>query len=158
MVKKSRRKILNASISRVLAAKNDWDEILKCAANPDMQIIISNTTEVGITLIKDNVHASPPESFPGKLLAFLYQRFKVFQGDSSKGMVIIPTELIPDNGKNWKPSYWNSLTRMDWKQPSSTGWKHTTIFAIHWSIVLYLVNSRLYNTSKWRLIMATVMN
>ncbi len=97
--KKVEEKILNASISRVLAAKSDWEEILKCAANPDMQIIISNTTEVGITLIKDNVHASPPESFPGKLLAFLYQRFKVFQGDSSKGMVIIPTELIPDNGK-----------------------------------------------------------
>jgi tagaturonate reductase len=97
--KKVEEKILNASISRVLAAKSDWDEILRCAANPDMQIIISNTTEVGITLIKDNVHASPPESFPGKLLAFLYQRFKVFQGDGSKGMVIIPTELIPDNGK-----------------------------------------------------------
>ncbi len=97
--KKVEEKILNASISRVLAAKSDWDEILKCAANPDMQLIISNTTEVGITLIKDNVHASPPESFPGKLLAFLYQRFKVFQGDSSKGMVVVPTELIPDNGK-----------------------------------------------------------
>lgn len=97
--KKVEEKILNASVSRVLAAKSEWDEILKTAANPDMQIIISNTTEVGITLIKDNVHASPPESFPGKLLAFLYQRFKVFQGDSTKGMVIIPTELIPDNGK-----------------------------------------------------------
>lgn len=97
--KKVEEKILNASISRVLAAKSDWDEILKCAANPDMQLIISNTTEVGITLVKDNVHASPPESFPGKLLAFLYQRFKVFQGDKTKGMVIVPTELIPDNGK-----------------------------------------------------------
>jgi tagaturonate reductase len=97
--KKVEEKILNASISRVLAAKSEWDEILKCAANPNMQLIISNTTEVGITLIKDNVHASPPESFPGKLLAFLYQRFKVFQGDKTKGMVIIPTELIPDNGK-----------------------------------------------------------
>jgi len=97
--RKVEEKILNASISRVLAAKSDWDEILKCAANPDMQLIISNTTEVGITLVKDNVHASPPESFPGKLLAFLYQRFKVFQGDKTKGMVIVPTELIPDNGK-----------------------------------------------------------
>lgn len=97
--KKVEEKILNASISRVLAAKSEWDEILKCAANPDMQVIISNTTEVGITLTKDNVHASPPDSFPGKLLAFLYQRFKVFQGDKTKGMVIIPTELIPDNGK-----------------------------------------------------------
>lgn len=97
--RKVEEKILNAAVSRVLAAKSDWDEILRCAANPDMQLIISNTTEVGITLVKDNVHASPPESFPGKLLAFLYQRFKVFQGDKTKGMVIVPTELIPDNGK-----------------------------------------------------------
>jgi len=91
--------IINASISRVLSAKSDWDEILKCAANGDMQVIISNTTEVGIVLDKkDNIHLSPPQSFPGKLLAFLYQRYKVFNGDVTKGMVIIPTELISDNG------------------------------------------------------------
>lgn len=90
---------INASISRVISANNNWDEILKCAANPDMQIIISNTTEVGIALNKkDNIHLAPPQSFPGKLLAFLYQRYKVFKGDEDKGMVIIPTELIVDNG------------------------------------------------------------
>jgi len=85
------------SVSRVVTASSEWDEVLQCAANPDMQLIISNTTEVGIVLTKDNVHAAPPSSFPGKLLAFLYQRFKVFKGDVSKGMVIVPTELIPDN-------------------------------------------------------------
>lgn len=89
--------VINASISRVLSAKKDWDEILKCASNPDMQIVISNTTEVGLVLTKDDVHALPPSSFPGKLLAFLYHRYKIFNGDLSKGMVIIPTELIPKN-------------------------------------------------------------
>ncbi|MEO7531951.1 MAG: altronate oxidoreductase, partial [Sediminibacterium sp.] len=43
---------INASISRVLSANDEWDEILKCAANPQMQLIISNTTEVGITLVE----------------------------------------------------------------------------------------------------------
>ena len=86
-----------SSISRVLSASSQWEEILQCASNPDMQIIISNTTELGIVLTKDNVHASPPQSFPGKLLAFLYQRFKIFEADITKGMVIIPTELIPAN-------------------------------------------------------------
>jgi tagaturonate reductase len=86
-----------SAISRVLNAATEWDDILLCAANPAMQVIISNTTELGITLTKDNVHATPPQSFPGKLLAFLYQRFKVFSGDMNKGMVIVPTELIPDN-------------------------------------------------------------
>jgi tagaturonate reductase len=90
--------ILNGSISRVLSANNSWRTILDCAANPDLQIIVSNTTEVGLVYEEDDVWASPPRSFPGKLLAFLYERFKVFSGDPEKGFVIIPTELIPDNG------------------------------------------------------------
>lgn len=98
--KKVEENILNASISRVLSARSEWRQILACAADPNMQVIISNTTEVGITLVPtDTIHAEPPESFPGKLLAFLYHRFKAFNGDPSKGMVIIPTELVPDNGK-----------------------------------------------------------
>ncbi|RYY49443.1 MAG: tagaturonate reductase [Chitinophagaceae bacterium] len=85
------------AISRVLSAASHWDAILECAANPEMEIIISNTTEVGISMVKDNMHASPPESFPGKLLAFLYHRYKIFNGAADKGMVVIPTELIPGN-------------------------------------------------------------
>jgi tagaturonate reductase len=86
-----------SSVSRCLSAATEWDSVLAVAANPEMQVVISNTTEVGIELVKDNIHNSPPVSFPGKLLAFLYQRFKIFNGDASKGMVIIPTELIPGN-------------------------------------------------------------
>ncbi len=88
---------ISAAVSRVLTAAKEWDEVLLCAENPDMEVVISNTTEVGITFVKDNVHASPPVSFPGKLLAFLYHRYKHFEGDHSKGMVVIPTELVPDN-------------------------------------------------------------
>jgi tagaturonate reductase len=91
--------ILNASISRVLQASSEWQAVLDCAADPDMQIVISNTTEVGISLMEDSIKAAPPVSFPGKLLAFLYQRYRHFEGSADKGMVIIPTELIPDNGR-----------------------------------------------------------
>jgi tagaturonate reductase len=91
--------IVNASISRVLSANTDWDKILQCAHNPQLQIIISNTTEVGIQLVPDDIHKHPPVSFPGKLLAFLHERFHAFSGSEQSGMVIIPTELIPDNGK-----------------------------------------------------------
>jgi len=89
---------VNASISRVISARSQWDELLQAAGNPDMKLVISNTTEVGITLVEDNIHDHPPVSFPGKLLAFLYRRFKIFHGDLTKGLVIVPTELIPDNG------------------------------------------------------------
>lgn len=90
---------ISAAVSRVLTAATDWSDVLLCAENPDMEVIISNTTEVGITFVQDDMHASPPISFPGKLLAFLYHRFQFFSKDPEKGMVIIPTELIPDNGE-----------------------------------------------------------
>jgi tagaturonate reductase len=93
------KNIICSAISRVLSAKDEWESILKCAHNPDMQIIISNTTEVGIELVKDDINHHPPISFPGKLLAFLYERYRAFDGSDQCGMVIVPTELISDNGK-----------------------------------------------------------
>jgi len=95
--------VINASISRVLTATEDWAAILACAADPDIQVIISNTTEVGIVLHNnDDVYAAPPVSFPGKLLAFLLERYKKFNGAAEAGMVIIPTELITENGTKLK--------------------------------------------------------
>jgi tagaturonate reductase len=94
--------ILNASISRVLSASSQWQQVLECAENPALEIVISNTTEVGISLTDDDIKAAPPASYPGKLLAFLYRRYQHFNGDAGKGMVIVPTELIPDNGKKLK--------------------------------------------------------
>lgn len=91
--------IICSAISRVLSAKEEWEAVLKCAHNPDMSIVISNTTEVGIELVKEDIHHHPPVSFPAKLLAFLYERYKAFAGSSQCGMVIVPTELISDNGK-----------------------------------------------------------
>lgn len=105
--------IVNSSISRVLSASSQWAEILACAENPDMEIIISNTTEVGISLTDDDIHANPPASFPGKLLAFLLKRYQFNQ----KGMVIIPTELIPDNGSKLKNIVLEQAKRHQLEQP-----------------------------------------
>jgi tagaturonate reductase len=97
--KKTEENIICSAISRVLSARDQWLEILQLAHNPDMQIIVSNTTEVGIQLVEDDIRRRPPASFPGKLLAFLYERYQAFKGSSESGMVIVPTELIVDNGK-----------------------------------------------------------
>jgi tagaturonate reductase len=91
--------VICSAISRVFSANDEWGAILKCAHNPEMEIIISNTTEVGIELVKDDIQHHPPISYPGKLLAFLYERYKAFDGSAKCGMVIVPTELISDNGK-----------------------------------------------------------
>jgi tagaturonate reductase len=89
---------VNASISRVLTAQTQWESVLACAQNPLLQIVLSNTTEVGISLTKESIHNNPPASFPGKLLAFLYTRYQYFKGSTDAGMVIVPTELISNNG------------------------------------------------------------
>ena len=91
--------IINSSISRVLSAGQEWEQILECAHNQSLQVIISNTTEVGIKLVNDDIRRHPPVSYPGKLLAFLYERFTAFEGSEKSGFVIVPTELIPENGK-----------------------------------------------------------
>ncbi|MEO6188477.1 MAG: tagaturonate reductase [Ginsengibacter sp.] len=92
--------IINSSISRVLKASEEWPQVLQCAHNESLQVIISNTTEAGIKLMKeDDIYGNPPTSFPGKLLAFLLKRFDVFKGAEDSGLVIVPTELLPGNGK-----------------------------------------------------------
>jgi tagaturonate reductase len=94
---------INASISRVLSAGEEWKDILQCANNKAMQLIISNTTEIGIVPSDDDINKeTAPPSFPGKLLAFLYQRYRAFGGTVESGMVIIPTELIINNGDKLK--------------------------------------------------------
>lgn len=90
---------INASISRTLTAATAWQDILACAKSADMQVIISNTTEVGIQYHpNDPIEGTCPKSFPAKLLAFLLARWNHFEGAAKSGMVIIPTELIINNG------------------------------------------------------------
>lgn len=91
--------VISSAISRVLSAKTQWSLVLDLAKNPAITIVISNTTELGIQLVQDDIYQWPPISFPGKLLAFLYARYVAFGGSAEHGMVIVTTELIADNGK-----------------------------------------------------------
>ncbi len=106
--------VICAAISRVLHAKTQWNNVLQTAHQPALQVIISNTTEVGIQLVKEKINAVPPESFPAKLLAFLYERYTAFDGSTESGMIILPTELLTDNGKKLAAivnelAEWNNL-------------------------------------------------
>lgn len=88
-----------SSISRALSASGEWDAVLACARNPGLQLVFSNTTEVGIALDQDDrFELAPPVSFPGKLTRFLYERARAFDFDSTAGPVVIPCELIEQNG------------------------------------------------------------
>jgi tagaturonate reductase len=90
--------LINASISRVLQSNADWEQVLQAARQPTLQTIISNTTEVGIQYVAENINGVPA-SFPGKLLAVLWERYQYFKGASHTGFVIVPTELVVNNGQ-----------------------------------------------------------
>lgn len=65
-----------------------------------LQFIVSNTTEAGIVYDDtDRYEMEIPKSYPGKLTKLLYQRYTHFKGDKDKGLVILPCELIENNGK-----------------------------------------------------------
>ncbi|WP_316814162.1 tagaturonate reductase [Pedobacter heparinus] len=91
--------IISSAISRVLTADQDWSAILELAASPLLKVIVSNTTEVGIQLVEESISQYPPQSFPAKLLAVLYARYKALGTSGDTEMAVIATELISDNGK-----------------------------------------------------------
>ncbi len=87
------------AVSRAISAVQDWDEVLRLAASPELEIVVSNTTEVGITFDEEDAMGNgAPRSFPGKLTAALYERGRAFSYDAGKGLVVLPCELISDNG------------------------------------------------------------
>lgn len=90
---------LTASVSRCLHANEHWTEIMQYATSPHLEVVISNTTEVGIVYKEEQITDGCPDSFPAKLLAILYRRFEFYRGDMNRGLVILPTELIDKNAE-----------------------------------------------------------
>ncbi len=90
-------------ISRGINPYNQYDAYLETANNPELRFIVSNTTEAGIVFDENDTSKDKPQhSFPAKLAALLYYRYKVFHGDKTKGFIIIPCELIDKNGEKLK--------------------------------------------------------
>ena len=108
---------LISSISRGINPYEQWSEVLRLAEDPDVEFIISNTTEAGITYMKEPyVPEQSPLSFPGKLTAFLYHRFKVLGDSSETAMTIFPCELVENNGDVLKEIVMSIAD--DWRLPA----------------------------------------
>ncbi|MEO6456153.1 MAG: tagaturonate reductase [Ginsengibacter sp.] len=97
--KADEQKSLITCISRVVPAQQKWADILQCAADPSIEIAVSNTTEAGLVFEPEGLTNQAPKSFPAKLTAYLWHRYKAFNGDVEKGMIILPTELVSNNGE-----------------------------------------------------------
>ena len=90
-------------VSRGLDPYADFDGYMALAENPDIRFVIANTTEAGIAFDPDcRLEDKPASSYPGKLTQLLYHRYEHFKGDPSKGLIILPCELIFLNGKELK--------------------------------------------------------
>jgi len=90
---------LVTSVSRCLDPHVEFDAFLACARQPELRFVVSNTTEAGIRLdAGDRLDARPSASFPGKLTQLLYARYRHFDGDPGRGLILLPCELIERNG------------------------------------------------------------
>lgn len=95
-------KILNRQVTSVADAVDacgEYDRYMKLAEIDTLRFVVSNTTEAGIVFdAQDRYELEPPKTFPGKLTKFLHRRFEHFRGDRRKGLIMLPVELIDDNG------------------------------------------------------------
>lgn len=86
-------------VQREIDPSTMFSDLLAQAVNPELQLIVSNTTEAGIaTNDSDRLDDAPPLAFPAKLTQLLFARYRYFEGARDKGVIVLPCELIDDNG------------------------------------------------------------
>ncbi len=108
--KKVQETRLITCVREVIDPFNDYKAFLKLGKNPDLEFIVSNTTEAGIVFDpEDNSFEVLPRTFPGKLTALLYYRFLHFKDVQSKKLTVIPCELIDRNGDKLKAAILNYI-------------------------------------------------
>ncbi len=90
------------SVQQALGCYEDPDAFWALAALDTLEFVVSNTTEAGIVLDETDAFAGMPATYPGKLTKFLYARYTAFAGAGDKGLIILPVELIENNGGKLK--------------------------------------------------------
>ncbi len=78
----------------------EFDRYEKAYLDPELKVIISNTTEAGIAFNAADTLTGDLGTFPAKITKILYARFKKY---GEKGKVeLLPLELIEKNGETLK--------------------------------------------------------
>lgn len=91
------------SVSRCINPYEDFEAFIQLADIPDVRFVFSNTTEAGICYDAScHLNDKPASSYPAKLTQLLYRRYKSFSGNKTKGLIIMPCELIFHNGNRLK--------------------------------------------------------
>lgn len=91
------------SVADAVDSYSEYEKYSQYAQLDSLRFIVSNTTEAGIVFDEtDKFESLPPTTYPGKLTKFLFNRYEYFNGDIEKGLIILPVELIDNNGKKLK--------------------------------------------------------
>ena len=86
-------------LDKAVTVFHDYEEYIALAREEDLRFFVSNTTEAGIVFHKEDTFEDKFHvTFPAKLTQFLYERYQYFNGDPDKGLIMLPVELIDDNG------------------------------------------------------------
>lgn len=82
-------------IYRCIDTVGEYSNLVEVFKDSSLSAVISNTTEAGICFNPDDkLTDSPQVSFPAKVTALLYERYKA----GRDGVVFFPVELIENNG------------------------------------------------------------
>ncbi|MBO5027624.1 MAG: tagaturonate reductase [Clostridia bacterium] len=82
------------SLANVIDPFTDYEKYIALAKDPELKIIVSNTTEAGICYNeKDKIDGFDGITYPAKLTKFLYERYNA----GLDGVYLLPVELIDNN-------------------------------------------------------------
>ena len=101
--KVTEEKRLITSVKDCINPYSNWNDVVSVIKKSELRFVFSNTTEAGIAYKTEPFKQGQcQDAFPAKLTSLLYERYKYFYEDKTKGLIIIPCELIAENGKTLK--------------------------------------------------------
>jgi len=90
------------SIGQALNANTQWEQLIASALDPQMKLIVSNTTAAGLQLDEQDATGDVPvqcaHSFPAKITSLLWHRYQ----RDLPGITLLPLELVEQNGTQLK--------------------------------------------------------
>ena len=110
-----------AAVDSLVDGAGTWQFLSELAKCPTVRFVVSNTTDAGIVLDESDTMNGVPRTYPGKLTKFLYERYLHFAADSAAGLVILPVELIENNGKALRECV-KTLAKIWGLSPEFTAW------------------------------------
>lgn len=90
-------RVSNSVLTEAVDPYKEWDRLRAVAMDPELRLVVTNSTEAGLVWRPASSPNPCPEPFAAKLAALLIARFHAL-GAEAPGLLVTPTELVQDNG------------------------------------------------------------